>query len=81
MARLEIKLVGDGAEQLLSNGGEPLWDLCQNQTENFEQYLRQNVPGWEDGMAKWERWIVAAHLCHALKGHIEEAQLKESVSP
>lgn len=59
-------------EEILSKGGDPLRDLCRNEVESFDAFLKdwatKDPAGdfYSEGLALWERRVVEGFLYQKL---------------
>lgn len=64
----------------VANGGEPLRSLCRKEVEKFDLYLRQNEPGWVDGLSEWESQILKTFLYQKIRGRVDTTTTPDDVS-
>lgn len=55
-------------QKVVAKGGSSLKDLCQKEAFSFSDWLRENEPNFQDGLADWERHIIAVYLDKTVRG-------------
>jgi hypothetical protein len=79
---IEIVIKGTAEElEALCNGGGPLRSLCQKEVEIFDQYLRSYGRGYEDGLARFERYAIEGYLYQKIRGHLDETKAEDTATP
>lgn len=76
MPKITLKVESDNPQEL-SNGGDPLRALCQEEAESFDRFLRawgEDQPegslerDYANGLAPWEKTVVAGYLYQKAMG-------------
>ena len=65
----------------LSNGGEPLRDLCRKEVERFNAYLRQYGGEYADGLARFEQFAVEGYIYQKLRNHLDDTKTSDNAHP
>jgi hypothetical protein len=78
MSRIKMTVDDAESQQLVSEGGPPLRDLCRKEAELFDTYLRtagaEVDAVWADGLASWEREAIAGYIYQKLRGRVDSAE-------
>lgn len=61
-------------QEIVAKGGVPLKNLCQKEAQSFSDWLRANEPNFSEGLAEWERHIIAVYLDKTSRGLRDEQQ-------
>lgn len=62
------------SQNVIDEGGEPLYSLCQKEAENFSLFLRNasddsnNAWLYKGGLSDWEKNAISSYLYQKLKG-------------
>lgn len=56
----------------VANGGEPLRNLCREEVENFDRFLRsQDDAQWRDGLIEYEKRVLEGYLYQKARGRLD----------
>lgn len=75
----QVSVVDPAHQEMVRTGGSSLRDLCQKEAAAFSDWLRANEPNFRDGLANWERQILAVYLYKKSRGLDEPEKAEASV--
>lgn len=72
MSLFDLKIVDEDRAEEAAKGGRPLRDLCREEVDNFDQYLKTcGYPEYAHGLAQWERYAIEGYLYQKIRGRID----------
>lgn len=67
-ALFQVSVTDPEHQKIVDKGGDALKRLCREEAVAFSDWLRENEPNFQDGLADWERHIISVYLDKTSRG-------------
>lgn len=77
---IDLKIADPDLAEKVANGGVPLRDLCRQEVDKFDTYLRGYSDEYVEGLARFERLAIEGYIYQKVRGRFD-GQEKEAGEP